>query len=60
MVVLTELIRVINMVINMVPNMIRMGSFENKEVILKAAFFVENFFWRRTAFDKIFRSHSLY
>ena len=28
----------------MVPNMIRMGSFENKEVILKAAFFVENFF----------------
>ena len=23
-------------------------------------FFVENFFWRRTAFDKIFRSHSLY
>ena len=38
--VLTELIRVINMV----PNMIRMGSFENKEVILKAAFFVENFF----------------
>ena len=23
-------------------------------------FFVENFFWRRTAFDKIFRNHSLY
>ena len=28
----------------MVPNMIRMGGFENMEVILKAAFFVENFF----------------
>ena len=23
-------------------------------------FFVEKLFWRRTAFDKIFRSHSLY
>lgn len=50
--VLTELIRVINMVINMVPNMIRMDSFENKEVILKAAFLSKTFLNQLPWFDK--------